>query len=406
MAASQDAIPSGETRQSISPLTVFTLAAGAGLSVASIYYSHPMLPSMGAELRVSVAAIGLVATLTQVGYALGLLFLIPLGDRFDRRRVILAKGLLLALALVLCSLSGSVNTLLLTSLLIGAAATLAQDIVPASAALAPEATRGKTVGSVMTGLLVGILASRVISGFVGEYLGWRVMYGLAAVSIVMITVCLWRVLPRFTPNTSMSYGALLLSMGRLWRRYPALRYAAFAQCLLAVAFSAFWTTLAIMLHDDFGLGSATAGLFGVAGIAGALIAPLAGKQADRFGPHRVTLVGSVIVIVSFASMFLLPLLDTQSRLILIALSALGFDLGVQATLIAHQTLIYSLDAEARGRLNAVFFTTMFVGMAAGSALGAFLLANVGWLGVVALATLAGVGCLLIRLGAGRIPASN
>lgn len=137
MAASQDAIPSGETRQSISPLTVFTLAAGAGLSVASIYYSHPMLPSMGAELRVSVAAIGLVATLTQVGYALGLLFLIPLGDRFDRRRVILAKGVLLALALVLCSLSGSVNTLLLTSLLIGAAATLAQDIVPASAAFGP-----------------------------------------------------------------------------------------------------------------------------------------------------------------------------------------------------------------------------------------------------------------------------
>lgn len=377
--------------------TLFTLAAGAGLAVASIYYSHPMLQILGTDLNASVSQTGLVPTLTQIGYAIGILFLIPLGDRFDRRLVILTKGLLLACALVLCGLSGGITTLLATSLAIGVAATMAQDIVPASATLAPAAIRGKTVGTVMTGLLVGILLSRVVSGFVAEYLGWRAMFGLAALSILLISLSLWRVLPSFSPTTQLSYPALMKSMGGLWRKYQPLRRAAVAQGLLSVGFSAFWSTLAIMLHENYGLGAAAAGAFGLAGAAGALAAPLSGMLSDRHGPGHVTRIGSALVMGSFALMFLLPLIPPHAQLVLIGVVAIGFDLGVQATLIAHQTLIYGLEPEARGRLNALLFTGVFIGMATGSALGSKLLDLWGWPAVTILATLMGAASLLVRL---------
>ncbi|EIC86089.1 MFS transporter [Serratia sp. M24T3] len=375
---------------------VFTLAAGAGLSVASIYYCQPMLSIMGPSLNATLTETGMVPTLTQIGYALGILLLVPLGDRFDRRRIILLKSLLLAVALLICGFAPNIHSLLLTSLLIGATATLAQDIVPASAALAPVAVRGKTVGTVMTGLLVGILLSRVVSGVVAEYFGWRAMYQLAAVSVALIGIALWRVLPKFTPGTGMSYPALLLSMRHLWLQYKTLRRAALAQGLLSVAFSAFWSTLAIMLSDTYHLGSGVAGAFGLAGAAGALAAPLAGKLADKQGPGTVTQIGSALVMVSFAAMFLLPLLTPHAQLVLIVLSAIGFDLGVQATLVSHQTLVYGLEPAARGRLNALLFTVVFIGMAAGSALGSKALELGGWSGVVALATVAGAASLLVR----------
>jgi len=381
---------------------VFTLAAGAGLSVASIYYSQPMLGIMGPGLNATLSETGMVPTLTQIGYALGILFLIPLGDRFDRRTIILLKSLLLTVALLMCGFAPGIHSLLVTSLLIGAAATRAQDIVPASAALAPAAQRGKTVGTVMTGLLVGILLSRVVSGVVAEYFGWRAMYQLAAVSVALVGVALWRVLPRFTPGTDMSYTALLLSMRHLWLRYKTLRRAALSQGLLSVGFSAFWSTLAIMLSETYHLGSGIAGAFGLAGAAGALAAPLAGKLADRQGPAKVTQLGSALVMVSFAAMFLLPLLSPHAQLVLIVLSAVGFDLGVQATLVSHQTLVYGLEPAARGRLNALLFTVVFIGMAIGSALGSKALELAGWQGVVALATLAGAGSLLVRVMSRRI----
>jgi predicted MFS family arabinose efflux permease len=376
---------------------VFTLATGTGLAVASIYYSQPMLQVMGSSLNADVSSTGLIPTFTQIGYAVGIFFLIPLGDRFDRRQVILVKSLLLAIALGLCGLAGNIHVMLLMSLLIGITATMAQDIVPAAAALAPERLRGKTVGTVMTGLLLGILLSRVVSGFVAQVLGWRELYGLAALSIALIGVALWRVLPRFSPGTQMSYPALLHSMGQLWKRYPGLRHAAIAQGLLSIGFSAFWSTLAIMLHEVYGLGSASAGAFGLAGAAGALVAPLSGMLADRHGPGRVTQVGSAIVALSFALMFAMPWLPIEGQLVLIAVSAIGFDLGIQATMIAHQTLIYGLQPEARGRLNALLFTTVFIGMAIGSVLGSEALEKAGWPAVVGLSVMAGIGSLIVRL---------
>lgn len=376
---------------------VFTLAAGAGLSVASIYYSQPMLDIISKQFNVGIGSVGMVPMLTQAGYALGILLLAPLGDRHDRRTIILIKGLLLMAALLLCGFSGGLNALLIASFVTGLTATVAQDIVPASAALAPERSRGKTVGTVMTGLLVGILLSRVVSGVVAEYLGWRTMYLVAAGAVLLISLALWRVLPSFKPGTSVSYPRLLLSLAHLWQHHQTLRRAAIAQGLLSVGFSAFWSTLALMLSEKFHFDSAVAGAFGLAGAAGALAAPLAGSVADRIGPARVTQYGASLVMVSFALMFLLPVLPVPAQIGLIIISTVGFDLGVQATLVAHQTLVYSLAPEARSRLNALMFTVVFIGMATGAALGSLALAHFGWTGVVTLSTLAAALALMIRL---------
>ncbi|MBG2689228.1 MFS transporter [Klebsiella oxytoca] len=376
---------------------IFILALGAGLSVAAIYYAQPLLPLMGANLHLSVEGMGLVPTLTQAGYALGILFLLPLGDRHDRRKLILMKSAALAVLLLLCSLTGQLTTLLMVSLLIGMAATMAQDIVPAAAILAPAGKQGKMVGTVMTGLLLGILLSRTVSGLVGALFGWRVMYQAAAVSIALIGLLMWRVLPRFEIHSNLTYPQLIKSMAHLWKRYPALRRAAFAQGFLSIAFSAFWSTLAVMLLAHYQMGSAVAGGFGIAGAAGALAAPLAGGLADKFGAEKVTQMGAALVTVSFALMFLLPALPPHGQLILIAISAVGFDLGLQSSLVAHQNLVYGLEPQARGRLNALLFTGVFIGMSLGSVLGSKLYVIAGWSGVVTLAVITGAIALGIRL---------
>lgn len=376
---------------------IFILALGAGFSVAAIYYAQPLLPLMGANLHLSVEGMGLVPTLTQAGYALGILFLLPLGDRHDRRKLILMKSAALAVLLLLCSLTGQLTSLLMVSLLIGMVATMAQDIVPAAAILAPAGKQGKMVGTVMTGLLLGILLSRTVSGLVGALFGWRVMYQAAAVSIALIGLLMWRVLPRFEIHSDLTYPQLMKSMAHLWKRYPALRRAAFAQGFLSIAFSAFWSTLAVMLLAHYQMGSAVAGGFGIAGAAGALAAPLAGGLADKFGAEKVTQMGAALVTVSFALMFLLPALPPHGQLILIAISAVGFDLGLQSSLVAHQNLVYGLEPQARGRLNALLFTGVFIGMSLGSVLGSKLYVIAGWSGVVTLAVITGAIAHGIRL---------
>ncbi|MDN0085694.1 MFS transporter [Crenobacter sp. SG2305] len=376
---------------------ILLMAMGAGLSVAALYYSQPMLGVLAGDIGASGRATGLVPTLTQLGYALGILLLAPLGDRHDRRTIMLIKAGLLILALLLAGLSPSLALLLPASLLIGLTATLAQDIVPAAATLAPEAQRGKVVGTIMTGLLTGILLSRVISGLVAEQLGWRAMFFIAAATILLTGLAIHRFLPRFQPSTALPYHALLGSLFTLWRKHGDLRRAAIAQGLLSVGFSAFWSTLAIMLHDaPFHLGSAVSGGFGLAGAAGALVAPLAGHLADRKGPEVVTRAGAGLAALAFALLSLAPAWSIAVQLILLGIGAVLFDLGVQASLIAHQSVIYRIDPAARSRLNAVLFVCMFIGMSAGSVSGSILLASYGWIGVTALATITSLMALAVR----------
>ncbi|ECG8258237.1 MFS transporter [Salmonella bongori] len=376
---------------------IFILALGAGFSVAAIYYAQPLLPLMGKDLALRITSMGLVPTLTQAGYALGILFLLPLGDRYDRRTLILLKSASLAVLLLACSFTAQLHSLLLISLLLGMAATMAQDIVPAAAILAPQGQQGKMVGTVMTGLLLGILLSRTVSGLIGAAFGWREMYQLAALSIAIIGIIMWKALPRFTVSATLSYPALMCSMLQLWQRYPALRRAALAQGFLSIAFSAFWSTLAVMLAQRYQMGSAIAGAFGFAGAAGALASPLAGRLADTVGTEKVTQLGALLVTMSFALMFLLPALPVQGQWPLIALSAIGFDPGLQSSLVAHQNLVYGLEPQARGRLNALLFTVIFIGMALGSVPGSQVYTLANWSGVVMLAVISSAIALIIRV---------
>lgn len=378
---------------------VTLFAVGAGSCAASLYYNQPILGPMALSLGATPERIGIVPMLTQLGYSAGVLLFAPLGDRLERRRVIVAKLIVLALALGLAGLSSTLEVMAAASLAIGLFATAAQDFVPAAAACAPPEARGKTVGSVMTGLLLGILLSRLVSGATSDRVGWRAVYfGAAAVIAVLAVVCATR-LPTLPPTVKDPYVALLRSLGTLVRDLPALRRAALAQALLSVAFSAFWSTLGLALAaPPYRLGSTVAGLFGLAGAAGAAAAPLAGAIADKRGPDVVIRRSAALVVLAFLAMAALP----GSLALLIAGTVL-FDLGVQACLISHQAIIYGLEPSARSRLNAVLISSMFLGMSAGAALGSQTLARFGWSGVMLLGAGAAGLALAVRLVKGRTP---
>lgn len=381
---------------------ILLFAVGSGLAVATLYYNQPMLAVIGAGLSASAPSVGWVPTLTQLGYALGILLLAPLGDRHDRRAVIVLKGLALLAALLAAAAAPSITLLALASLAIGVFATLAQDIVPAAATLAGDSNRGRVVGKVMTGLLLGILLSRVISGVVAAQWGWRIMFLAAGASIALLVFVAWRQLPSVEPTTRLPYGALLRSLGELWLEHPPLRRATVAQGLLMLAFGAFWSTLAVFLQAaPFHLGSAAAGAYGLAGAAGALAAPLAGRLADSDGPEGVTRIGAAVVTLSFSMLFVFPWVPGVAYLWILGASAIGFDFGLQGTLIAHQTIIYGLDPAARSRLNALLFVGMFVAMALGSMLGSALLAAIGWMAVVGVMAVASLLALAVRVCGGK-----
>lgn len=392
-----DMLTTARERSAIDDALVFLLACTAGLGVATLYYNQPILGVLAADFHATTGEIGYIPTLTQIGYTIGILLLAPLGDRYDRRRVILSKILMLGLGLLVMAATQSLTQLGAASVVIGIAATLAQDCVPAAATLAPEARRGQIVGSVMMGLLLGILLSRVVSGVVAEALGWRTMFVLAAVAVGVLGLVAHRRLPAFAPTTDLPYHTLLGSLLTLWRRHAELRRAAIAQGFLCAAFSAFWSTLAIMLHEPpFSYGSAVAGCFGLAGAAGALAAPIAGRIADRYGPEAVTQLGAALVLVSFAGFAIAP----QNLWWLIA-GTLLFDLGIQASMVAHQSIIYRLDPAARSRLNALLIGSMFTGMAGGSALGSLALLHAGWRGVAFFAATCSLAALAVRILAYR-----
>ena len=387
----------------LSRALVMLLAVSTGVSVASIYFCQPLLTVIGGSLHASPAALALIPTLTQPGYATGILFLAPLGDRYNRKQVILIMSGALVVSLVLAAIAQSALMMLTASFVVGIAATVAQQLVPAAATLAPEESRGKTVGKVMTGLLLGILLSRVVSGIVAEAFGWRAVFVMAAVSMVAVLIALWRYLPDFAPTSDLPYRRLIASLGELWMRHRSLRFAAIAQGLVALAFSAFWSTLALLLSPaPYHLGTAAVGTFGLAGVAGALAAPLAGSIADRRGPGVVTKLGSGLVAISFVLMAMVHLPHVGLQLVFLAVTAIAFDLGVQATLIAHQSIIYSIDPQSRSRLNAILLFGVFVGMSSGSAIAGVLIPKFGWNAVPVLAAVAGALAWTMRMRADRI----
>jgi predicted MFS family arabinose efflux permease len=373
---------------------IIVLALGAGVSVSTLYYAQPMLGIIREDLNTNISNVSLIPSLTQMGYALGIFFLAPLGDRYNRKNIISIKLILLILALIASFFARDISVLIGASFIIGLMATAAQDFVPAAAILSKEESRGKSVGMVMTGLLLGILLSRVFSGAISEKYGWRVVYLIGAVSIVLLSILSRKYLPNFKPTTDASYKHLMKSLIVLWKKHSDLRHAAIHQAVLAVAFSAFWSTLAIILNDRYQLGPMMAGAFGVAGAAGTMAAPIAGRLSDKYGPQKISLIGTVIAVLFFSILFSINLISKELQIFLLIVSAVGFDFGIQTCLISHQTIVYGIDLNARSRLNAILMSGMFIGMSIGAWLGGYLY---GKSGIMGLATLATVSCSLVLL---------
>src|SRR3954471_860089 len=278
--------------------TLWAMAVGCGLAVANLYYAQPLLADMGRYFGTTDRRMGLVAMLSQVGYALGLLLFVPLGDRLERRSFILTMLGAVTVALLGVAVAPSFAWLSAASLAVGVTTITPQLLVPFAAHLADPEERGRVVGTVMSGLLIGILAARTISGLVGEYLGWRAMYGVAAAVMVALALAMRALLPRSQPEDSgMSYLGLLRSIGGLLREEPVLRQSCLFGAMSFGAFSAFWTTLAFFLaRPPYEYGSDVVGLFGLIGIAGAVAASVAGRLADRYHPRRTIAVGLGLMI--------------------------------------------------------------------------------------------------------------
>jgi predicted MFS family arabinose efflux permease len=365
------------------------MAVACGITVANLYYSQPLLAEMARQFGVSPRHMGIVSALTQIGYALGLLFFVPLGDVLERRRLILVMlgGSIVALAAV--ALAPGFAWLAVASLFLGAATVTPQMIVPLAAGLTPPEQRGAVVGRVMSGLLIGILVSRTVSGLVGARLGWRSIYWIAAVTSPLLAILLRRVLPLSRGSVQMSYSQLLRSLGRLFLKEPLLRDSCIFGAAGFGAFSAFWTTLAFFIAaPPYGYGSSAAGLFGLAGAAGAMAAPVAGRLADARGPRLAIGAALVIMLLSYA---VLAALGYQ--LWGLILGVILLDLGAQSNQISNQARIYSLPAEAHNRLNTIYMVSFFIGGAAGSWLGALAWSRWGWNGTCAV----GAGLLIIGL---------
>lgn len=371
-------------------IALFAMAAASGIAVANIYYNQPMLGIIESEFG-DQSITGFIPTATQLGYALGLFFLLPLGDIVHRRKLIIGQFIILAAALVLAATAPSAWLLVAASLIVGASATVAQQIVPFAASLAPSEKRGSAIGTVMAGVLSGILFSRTLSGFVGEHFGWREMFWLGVPMALLASALMFVTLPSHAPTSHMPYGTALRSLTHLWKRQPALRSAALMQAALFGSFTAFWTVLAFYLATPrFNLGADVAGLFGIVGAVGVFAAPLAGKVADRKGPHFVVWLGTLLTLVAWS------IFGVWSSLIALIIGVIVLDFGIQSALVSNQHIVYALDHEAHSRLNTIFMTAMFLGGATGAALATYAWSHVGWLGVSVLGGTLGLVASVIR----------
>jgi predicted MFS family arabinose efflux permease len=354
------------------------LAFSCGLIVANIYYAQPLIGPISRDLGLSAGSAGLLVTMGQIGYGAGLLLIVPLGDLVENRKLVLSVMTVAALALAVAALSANAATFLAAALLVGFGSVAVQILIPYAAHLAPAETRGRAVGNVTTGLMLGVMLARPAASLITAHSSWHVVYWLSAAAMVALGMVLRFVLPERRPTTRLAYGRLLGSMVDLVRTEPALRRRGLYQAAMFGAFSLFWTTAPLLLAGpDFRLSQTGIAFFALAGVAGAISAPLAGRVADRGWTKPATAAAMVIAAAGFALTRMLPFGSTASLATLV-IAAIAIDFGVQGNVVLGYRVLFALGAEHRSRLNGLYMTTFFMAGAAGSAIGAWAYAYGGW----------------------------
>ncbi|MGJ5175548.1 MFS transporter [Bradyrhizobium oligotrophicum] len=354
------------------------LAFSCGLIVANIYYAQPLIGPISSDLGLPPQLAGLLVTMSQIGYGAGLLLVVPLGDLIENRKLVIITVIVGATALACAALATQPVTFLLSALLIGFGSVAVQILIPYAGHMAPEAIRGRTIGNVSTGLMLGIMLARPVASFVAAHASWHVIYAASAVAMVILAVVLRVALPPREPAARLSYGRLLGSMVELYRNTPVLRRRALYQAALFGCFSVFWTTSPLLLAGpDFQMSQSGIALFALAGVAGAIMAPVSGRIADRGWTRPATIASMVLCAAGFALTLLVPL-GTPWSLTTLVIAAIAIDCGAQLSLILGYRVLFVLGAGQRSRLNGLYMTTFFVAGAAGSGIGAFAYARGGW----------------------------
>lgn len=356
---------------------ILVMSIACGLTVANLYYIQPLLADIAKTFHVNQLIIGFAAMLTQIGYAIGMIFILPLGDIKEKRKLIVIMLLCSIISLMSMFFSSNIYILLISSFTVGLTSIIPQLIIPLAAQLSSPRQRGQTIGRIMSGLLIGILLSRTISGILGSYFGWRAVYLIAAIMMLTLMLILRKLIPLCEPISDIKYTKLLKSMIHLIKTEPILREASINGALMFSAFSAFWTSLIFLLESShYNMGAEAVGLFGLVGIIGALASPIVGKVADKKGSSFTIGVCIIIVIIAylFFSLFSFKILGLILGITLL-------DLGVQSCNVSNQARIHSLNEKTRNRLNTIYMVNFFLGGALGSFLGPYSYSHFGWYGV-------------------------
>ena len=379
-------------KQKLSNSLLYVMAIGAGLVVANNYYNQPLLNLMAKSFQVSEAEVSNIPLFTQLGYAFGLLFIIPLGDKFNRKKLILFDFIAIISSLLVAAISPSLIILTIASFCIGFSSVVPQLFVPMAAQLANPKDKGRAIGIVMSGLLIGILGSRSISGYVGEYLGWRNMYFIASGIMLLYALVLIFKLPNLTSDFKGSYAKLMQSLWKYFKAESSVRLAALRGGLGFAGFSAFWTTLVFLMEDNFNYGSGITGLFGLLGIAGALAATWAGKLSDKMNKNRLITIATLVMILSWGVFQF-----SGNSIIGLVIGVVFIDMGLQSLHITNQNIIFSKNPEARNRINTIYMVGYFIGGALGTTTGAYAWQWFHWSGVASLGLIYTILILLVHL---------
>lgn len=372
---------------------LWTLAIVAGISVANLYYNQPLLNMIRHELGISEFKTNLISMVTQIGYALGLLFIVPLGDLYQRKKIIITNFTILILALLTIAVAPGIHLILIASLLTGICSVMPQIFIPIASQFSLPKNKGRNVGLVVSGLLTGILGSRVISGLVGELFGWREMYYIAAGLMLICSIVVMRVLPEIQPNFKGTYGGLMKSLVSLLKKYPELRIYSIRAALAFGSFLAMWSCLAFKMGGaPFYAGSNVIGMLGLCGIAGALSASLVGKYVRKVGVRRFNFIGCGLILLAWILFFL-----GENSYFWIIVGIILIDIGMQCIQLSNQTSIFELNPGASNRINTIFMTTYFIGASTGTFLAGTFWQAFGWHGVVGTGIALTAGSLLITI---------